>query len=239
MGAFSDVGSSLRIESQVSHYINTGEPMEESNLMEFRLLYDGELAGNSAKARDKHAIRKQLHPQLRRLWNTEIRLRQYAAHVGLMSSVSVPITDKSEEERAEIGLAAIGKNFSRAGYELVPLVTAELALRCALDILLLRPSEGKKTIFEGGDMDNQIKTLFDGLKIPQNANDLGGNVPGPDENPFFCLLEDDRLISEVRVVTDQLLVRPHQVAIRQTDVFAVIYVKLNHNPPRFWDNYFG
>ena len=151
-------------------YVNTGEPIEETNLVEFRLLYDGELAGNSAKAKEKHAIRRHLHPQLHRLWDTDIRLQQYAAYKGLKSS-PVPVPDKNQQERAKIGITAIGQNFSRAGYQLVPLVTAELSLRCSLDILLLRPQEGKKTIFEGGDMDNQIKTLFDGLKIPQNADE--------------------------------------------------------------------
>jgi len=50
---------------------------------------------------------------------------------------------------------------------------------------MLRPKEGKKTIFEGGDIDNQVKTLFDGLKIPRDANEANNSVPGPDETPFF------------------------------------------------------
>jgi hypothetical protein len=207
--------------------------------MEFRLLYDGELAGNSARPKDKHAIRKQLHPQLRRLWQSNVRLQEYAGYVALRSLTPNEVGPKNKQERAELGLRHIGKIHGRAGYQLVPLVTADLSLRCSLDILMLRPEEGKKTIFQGGDIDNQIKTLFDGLKIPQNDADVANNVPEPDEIPFFCLLEDDRLISEVRVVTDALLTRPHTNAIKPTDVFVVVHVNLSHNPPRFWDNYFG
>jgi hypothetical protein len=170
---------------QVRTYINTGEPIEEANRMEFRLLYDGELAGNSAKAKDKHAIRQQLHPQLRRLWNSNTRLQDYAANVALHSCEPNVIGPKNKQERAELGIERIGKNFSKAGYQLVPLVTEELALRCSLSILMLRPKEGKKTIFEGGDIDNQVKTLFDGLKIPRDANEANNSVPGPDETPFF------------------------------------------------------
>lgn len=219
-------------------YRNTGEPIEEVNLMEFRLLYDGDLPGNGVRAKDKHSIRRQLHPQLRRMWQSNPRLRQYAANVGLKSSPD-PIPDKNEEQRAEIGRAAIGKNFRRAGYNIVPLITEDLAVRCQLDVLLLRPQESNGKIFRGTDLDNQVKTLFDGMRMPDNENETGNSPPQSDEDPLFVLLEDDRLISEVHVIADWLLLRPHQVAIRETDAFAVIHVKLNHEPPRLWDNYFG
>ena len=56
----------------------------------------------------------------------------------------------------------------------------------------------------GGDLDNRIKTLFDALQIPKVLN--GGLTPLEGEAPFFVLLEDDALITDMRVSTDRLLV---------------------------------
>ena len=132
----------------------------------------------------------------------------------------------------------IGNNWNRSGYQCVPLVTQELALRCSLDILLLRPGEDK-FIFEQGDIDGQVKTLFDALKIPKNLAEAGGTAPGKDETPFFCLLEDDKLISEVRVVSDRLLLLPHEREVKANDAFAVIHVRINHKTPGTFDQWFA
>ena len=77
--------------------------------------------------------------------------------------------------------------------EVVPLVTADMGLRCSLDILLLRPEEDR-FIFNAGDIDGQIKTLFDALRMPNDLKETGEVGPQQDETPFFCLLEDDKLI---------------------------------------------
>ena len=132
----------------------------------------------------------------------------------------------SKEESINKAFAHIGNNWNRSGYQCVPLVTQEQVLRCSLDILLLRPEEDKY-IFTQGDIDGQVKTLFDALRIPKNFDEAGQTTPGPDETPFFCLLEDDRLISEVRVIADHLLLLPHAKSVTANDAFAVITVKLN------------
>jgi hypothetical protein len=58
--------------------------------------------------------------------------------------------------------------------------------------------------------------------------------PSQDENPFYCLLEDDRLISKVSVDTDTLL----QVIEKESnanDARLVITVKVR--PAELsWDN---
>ena len=132
-----------------------------------------------------------------------------------------PITD---EERFDFGIKATGMRWSRAGFEFVPLVT----LRCSLYVLLLRPELGQKYILQRGDIDGQIKTLFDALRMPENLDETGKVGPQTDETPFFCLLEDDRLITEVRVTTDRLLLLPNQSSVKPNDCLAVIRVKLNH-----------
>jgi hypothetical protein len=92
-------------------------------------------------------------------------------------------------------------------------------------------------IFEQGDIDGQVKTLFDALKIPAQAQGVD-TVPLEDETPFFCLLEDDRLISDVRVTTDELLLLPNEKEVKANDAFAIIHVKLDHKTPRTFDKYF-
>jgi hypothetical protein len=48
--------------------------------------------------------------------------------------------------------------------------------------------------------------------------------PSQDENPFYCLLEDDRLISKVSVDTDTLL-QPIEKEPNANDARLVITVK--------------
>lgn len=212
--------------------------------MEFRLLYQGELlpSGN-AKRRpaEKHLIRRAFHPQLRRLWSVKPGLRGLADQRGFLRSSEIyhqSNVDRTPEERFEIGIRTIGKEFSRAGFDLVPLAIKEFALQCSLNILLLRPEEDKY-IFTQGDIDGQVKTLLDALRIPDDAGETGGANPEADEHPLFCLLESDRLISEIKVTTDQLLMLPHQKEVKANDCFVVIHVRLNHRDARMFDNYFG
>ena len=77
-----------------------------------------------------------------------------------------------------------------------------------LRILFLR-RDIPGSLISAGDLDNRIKTLIDTLRRPLNANDLRGNeTPAGDEDPFYCLLEDDKLVSHLEVETDTLLDAP-------------------------------
>jgi hypothetical protein len=206
--------------------------------MEFRLLYEGELGANRSPE-EKHAIRRSFHPQLRRLWNLNSNLRQFAEHKSIPVIVDRQnVLPTTEPQRFDLGIEAIGKHWQNAGFQLVPLVTQQFPVRCSLDILLLRPEEDR-FIFTGGDIDARLKTLFDALRIPHNPGEVGGAVPQKDETPLFCLLEDDRLISEVRVTTDQLLLLPHERQVKANDAFAVIHVRLTHKTPGSFDQYFA
>ncbi len=74
-----------------------------------------------------------------------------------------------------------------------------------------------------GDVDNRVKVLFDALRIPENPGEIPRDaIPGDDESPLFCLLQDDRLITEVKITTDRLLVPVNRLA----DVHLVISVKI-------------
>ncbi|HTP32552.1 MAG TPA: hypothetical protein VMJ75_10290 [Candidatus Acidoferrales bacterium] len=130
------------------------------------------------------------------------------------------------DDRFNQGLAVIGNQYSKSGYQCIPMVTKDHLARCALDILLLRPEE-TRFICNQGDIDGQVKTIFDVLRLPHTLEEAGGSGPQADEIPFFCLLEDDRLISEVRVTADQLLQLPNSREVRANDAFVVIHVSIN------------
>jgi hypothetical protein len=93
-----------------------------------------------------------------------------------------------------------------AGFTFVPLITAEMHGIAELQITILRPEPPGNLLTQGGDIDNRLKTLFDALTMPRHPNALpGAATPGSDEDPFFCLLEDDNLITALSVRTEQLL----------------------------------
>ena len=88
----------------------------------------------------------------------------------------------------------------------------------------------------GGDLDNRLKTLFDGLRRPISPNEIpAGAAPLDDEKPFHCLLSDDALVSHVNVETRQIsgLLEPDEVIVminasilrRYTVVGTISYIQ--------------
>jgi hypothetical protein len=210
-------------------YVNTGDPIEEKNLMEFRLLYEGELlsSGNQSRPKEKHAIRRVFHPQLRRLWSERPNLRSYADHVFVRSIDERPTATSvaTPEERFQVGINELGRRYARASYTIVPLVVPEFALQCSIDILLLRP-ERREVFSEWGDLDGQVKTLVDALRMPSDTSETGNASPDEDERPLFCLLSDDKLISEVKITADKLLLLPEQFISGRNESLARINLML-------------
>jgi hypothetical protein len=228
-------------ETQV--IIGSGEPIEAENLVEFHLLYSGPLHSGSAESvrKEKHAIRKAFHPQLHRLWQTHPNLIRLADGMGGQAFSELPEYksnpnfvvefDKrpvAEKKKfvTELGFKHLGAKWRRGEFNFVPLVTEELCLRCSVGILFLRAEE-KNYIIQGGDIDGRLKSLFDGLRMAESGEFPPNTTPSDDENPFFVLLQDDRLISEVRVNTGQLLRLPESRALNQHDVYLQIAVRLN------------
>jgi hypothetical protein len=169
--------------------------------MEFRIVYRGSLPaqGKTNRRKDKQAIRKALHPQLKELWNQH----QWMGDANIMAS-----------------------NFARCGFRFMPIIRESVGLYCKIHILFLRRDHPGNLVISGGDIDNRIKVLFDGLRMPQVCSELDGAIPEPDEDPFFCLLQDDSLITEVQVTTDRLLSPAHGVD-KLHDVDLTIHVMCN------------
>jgi hypothetical protein len=112
-------------------------------------------------------------------------------------------------------------------FRFAPLVSSRLHLIAGLEILLLRREEPGSVVTQGGDIDNRIKTLLDALRMPKDLDELpAGDAPSAEEDPFFCLLEDDALVTELAIVTDRLL-EPGQDSTASSHVRLVIKVTLN------------
>jgi hypothetical protein len=91
-------------------------------------------------------------------------------------------------------------------FTFAPLITEEMNVIAELAVAMLRPEAPGGLITQGGDLDNRLKTLFDALTMPRQLNALPASAaPQPSQTPFFCLLEDDNLITAVSVRTEQLL----------------------------------
>ena len=62
------------------------------------------------------------------------------------------------------------------------------------------------SLIHAGDLDNRIKTLLGGLRKPSNPREVPDNTaPCADEEPFFTLLDDRRLVTAISIDTDTLL----------------------------------
>ncbi len=148
--------------------------------MNFTLTYDGNLKANG-DIKLKQKIRREFHCQLQELWKG--------------SSIN-PSDPKSKNLKTTIGK-----------FTFFPLVSAGRNEVAELQIIMLRPGQPPGYIIgEGGDIDNRLKTLFDSLKMPKYNNEIPlDDKPAESEDPFFCLLEDDILITNLSVATDRLL----------------------------------
>src|SRR5207249_333784 len=145
--------------------------------MQFRLVLRGNLPPDKrGTVSAKHRIRRELHPQLRTLWQQ---------HPALQRSFE-PEKQKGGISRVE----ELARRYSHSGFRFVPLIKKE-GFACALDIVLLRRQEPYRAFDPVGDLDGRVKTLIDGLRMPQLGQEVGENKPTPDEDPFFCLMDDD------------------------------------------------
>lgn len=183
--------------------------------MQFRLIYQGKLpsAGRkNTRVKDKHKIRKVFHPQLVQLWNCQPVLSRYLSPV-------LPMDKETVVDR-------MAHNHKLGEFNFMPLLDIEQFgnLACSLDILFLRRNQPGDIIKSGGDIDNRIKVLFDALRIPDNTEELAGFQPDDDEDPFFCLLQNDSQITGVNINTDRLLT-PKADGEGKDDVHLIIHVK--------------
>jgi hypothetical protein len=221
--ALRNEGMQLCAESQYCNYRSDLEFESSEELMQFRLTYEGPLkpsGNNNRNTANKHAIRRALHPQLKKLWETEGNLRK----TGQLEVDGIQFRGQGKGPQL---LKFLAENRPLKDYRFVPLVCDELCLWCGLDILYLRPSPPGQ-IFQQGDIDNRIKTLFDALRRPTQLQELGTSYPPPglDETPFYVLLDNDSLVAKLSVDTDMMLEPLIGGIPEETDARLIITVTL-------------
>lgn len=188
--------------------------------MEFKLTYEGELPSEGNPAQ-KHRIRKALHPQLVQLWESDLMLKDIKERGADVLNYQERTTHSHAHYFQELA-----DKCRNGTFRFLPLVTKDLDLVCSLEILILRREPPGDLVKAGGDIDNRIKTLFDALRVPRDANEIPpGAMPGPAEDPFYCLLEDDSLIVDFKVSADRLLAPPSPEE-SATDVRLLLNVKI-------------
>jgi hypothetical protein len=184
--------------------------------MKFRLTYEGPLL--SSKRDDpnrhiahKHRLRQCFHGQLKELWRTNRFLSGHTMDQGsqpLLPPAAYPILQAHNGSRpmAEV----LGDVYGHHGFRYTPLIWKEAYLACSLRILCLR-RDGDEAVASARDIDNRVKTVIDALtpvQLKQGApQDEAGNtlLPGPDEDPLYVLLDDDRQVTHLEVETDTAL----------------------------------
>lgn len=166
--------------------------------LEFVLRYHGPLPSNCG-LKAKHAIRRHLHPQLLALANSQPFFRA-------ATDPRLPVAEYRQGRLKPLAPHGLTHFRARVGaFEFVPFIHRFGSMVCELTITWLRRG-GPGNLLHGGDLDNRLKCLLDGLRMPQDENDLGGYQPSSDAQPLFCLLEDDALIAKLTVSTYDLLV---------------------------------
>ena len=188
--------------------------------MKFRLTYEGQLRPTQRDpkgdqrnplASHKHAVRREFHKQLKCLWETDQFLSQYKVDPRVLSNKLRPAADSrygvwhpGEKQLLHL-VEAVAERHHMYGYRFVPLVPDYFHLLCSIHVLFLR-HDIPGSVIQVGDIDNRIKTLIDALRLPQSKNQLVGEDEQlrDGEDPFFCLLQDDKQISGFSVETGTL-----------------------------------
>jgi hypothetical protein len=168
------------------------EAGQDESLVEFRLTYDGELKSASkskGRVEHKHEIRRVFHGQLKALWAEHKALEPQHYDTGFDNKTRF-------QQRMQ--------RYERDGFKWAPLVVREHWMVCEVEVLILRRGPPGDFVMQG-DIDGKVKTLFDALQIPEPGVLPSKSIgPEADEEPFYCLLEDDSLIVKASIETDSL-----------------------------------
>lgn len=199
--------------------------LSSGDAMDFTLKFAGELPSQQARAQKnaKHAMRLRFHEQLAMLWAQHAWLKQYdpaslqiASSHGAYHDVPRPVDGRGLLFRAPLG-----------PFHFVPLVNRIHLVHCHLAIRLHRPLERGGIIYDGGDVDNRLKILFDGLRMPKELKELpdDGQATSAEPRIFHCLLEDDALITKVSVESFMLLKVPNPTSANYAEMDIDVHIE--------------
>ena len=184
--------------------------------MEFTLYYRGRLKANGSRI-DKHRLRLHFSAQLYELWRHK---------GGNPRSFYSALPDLAMDSVSKVvGSCRFAALVTRGQF-------------AELEVVMLRPDAPGSIISQGGDIDNRVKTLLDGLRLPAVHELPRKAEPGSKDKVLLCLLEDDRLVTKLSVETQQLL----DVDAEPGTVVLLIKVRtrlLRDLEPRIGDIAFG
>lgn len=173
--------------------------------MDLTLKYAGKLvsAHSDNATRAKHELRRHFHIQLATLWSEHPLLKDTDPTTLQMAFRK---SGRYEIERP-IGSSGLLWRFPLGGYDIVPLVSHVHEVHCHLAMRIYRCRERGSIVYSGGDLDNQLKVLFDSLSMPKDEtySDRQNSSGAVTNETFFCLLEDDQLITKLSVESFVLL----------------------------------
>jgi hypothetical protein len=199
--------------------------------MKLTLRFRGELPSNGSPE-EKHSIRWQLHLQLQAYWQKDSRLKDISKE---LKSLQVPTLKSSRFEviRPIQGLRNFFWRHPLGGHNFVPLVTGVRESHCHLSMRFYRRTEDEGILFDGGDIDNRLKTFFDALQVPQSIEQMPASSRNPQGDAkewpaIFCLVDNDRSITKLAIESFILLTdipkdckRPQNYAEIDIDVEVV------------------
>ncbi|MEO1637300.1 MAG: hypothetical protein AAFS04_19715 [Cyanobacteria bacterium J06631_9] len=172
--------------------------------MKFTVIYEGPLKPQKKADRDhKHSIHQQFHEQLKKLWQLPPLSDLYDTAVGVQSSALA----------RESGWV---KNIGSVHF--LPIVSQKSHTVAEVDITWFR-NEAPGNLLNSGDIDNRLKAICDALQIPPHGQMPTSPLSATREAPFYCVVEDDALITGLSVKAERLL-RPSN----NDDVLLIIEV---------------
>ena len=168
--------------------------------MKFRLVYEGDIFSAQRKSKEnQHKIRGNFHYQIKNLLESD------RVHDSVKNATPV----------------------NRALFNFIPMVWKLMgAADCSLDILFLRRDGRGRASSHAGDIDNRLKTLLDALTIPSMQQLPGSPTPRKDQEPFYCLFEDDCLVTHLSVEMDQWLAPQKDVGPRSREALVIVNVSI-------------
>jgi hypothetical protein len=177
--------------------------------MELTLTYRGILPA-AGSVQVKHRIRQELSGQLLAYWGQLGRLKQLVTDIPNLQ-VATMARDQFEVPRPLADATKFWWRWPLGGYNFVPLVTNQLESHVELRMRLYRKNQG--ILFQGGDLDNCLKTFFDALQVPKDISQVppdpkASKRPETEWTPVFCLMDNDNLVTGLTIQSLRLLTEP-------------------------------
>ena len=156
--------------------------------------------GNKSASGKVNHIRRYFHSQLVNLWKSVPILKEAEKRPARWVSNAQGLTPVD----IEIGTSI----YSPPKFSKMLRSACQPGTRSYMQPGYIGSAKGhQRTVVTSGDIDGRIKTLIDGLRIPLSGED----VKDIGENPPYCLMSSDDLITEVRVTGDFLFSPPVQI----------------------------